>query len=245
MKNLIGIILLAVSSTGLFAQANQNLSFTDLDKHLLSLYIASVDMDRKASIAAIDEIEEEWLIVQNAINENDSEIEDIQDFLRRVDSYVLSLRPCHSKTDFSCLRSISSHILFEFRSLRQCLFITEYPLDNLWDGIDAYFVIRSTINDRMFNLKEWFEFEDDVNDFICKWEYYDLKHIKEIQSYYPGVLKSEHQMLKEKVNSCTVDLLKSIETGYQSNFVLPCDELGQALNELIRMYAKSKTKLLM
>jgi len=42
-----------------------------------------------------------------------------------------------------------------------------------------------------------------------------------------------------------VRLLESIDTGYQSNFVLPCDELGAALQALLKMYSESKVIMLM
>jgi len=242
----ITFLLLSPSVNNTVSEKSVNeLCFPEFDKHLIKVWIAAKDIDSKAMEAAIESAEMEWEDVQQLLSEMTIEHIDIPDFIKRVDSYVLSLSSCYGKKNYSCLKSISYHILFEFRSLRQCLFKTEYPIDNLWESIDVYFEIRNTVKDRLFNLKEWFEFEDYVNDFICKWEYYDLKHFTEIQSYYPGINKAEHSQLKEKVNSCTYNLLKSIETGYQSNFVMPCDELGDALDEILRMYSKSKSNMLM
>jgi hypothetical protein len=226
-------------------QAEQDFVYPSFDQALVQLWLAADQKNQEQSASSVKRIKDEWTSISAILSKSGVEHINMTEFVKRVDSYVLSLDLCFEKRDYSCLRSIAYHILFEFRSLRQCLYETEYPLDLIWDAMDAYFEIKSTINDRMFNLKEWFEFEDDVNDFICKWEYYDLRHIKEIQEFYPGINKTEHGEIKEKVNSCLLTLLKSIETGYQSNFVMPCDELGYAMDELLQMYAKSKLKLIM
>jgi len=240
-------IVLALILAGAPAQAQRSdaLIFPDFDKACLSLWLAADSNDEESCRQMARKVTSEWESVRDALNEITVEHIDMQDFIKRVHSYVLSIPICAEASNFSCLKSISYHLLYEFRSLRQCLYRTEYPLDLLWEGIDDYLEIKNTINDRMFNLKEWFEFEDDINAFICKWEYYDLQHIKEINHYFPGVKKAEHTALKDKVNGCIYTLLKSLESGYQSDFVLPCDELGFALDDLLRLYARSKGNMLM
>ncbi len=223
----------------------RHLVFPTLDQQLVRLWIASHDQDTKNASDAIDRIKEEWIILKEEIKTKNIEHINIKDFNKGINDYVNALPTFLVKKKFSSLKSISYHLLYEFRSLRQCLFKTEYSMDILWESMDAYILIKNTVEDRMFNLKEWFEFEDDINEFICKWEQYDLKSIQEIQSYYPGIKKIKHSQLKQKVNSCIVDLLNSVETGYQNNFVLPCDDLGDALEDLMRYYANSSMKLLM
>ena len=226
-------------------QNDDNLIFPDLDRACVALWLSSDAKDISSSQKNIKSIQDEWVIVKENLVSYQIEHVNMIDFVKRVDSYILSLPVCVEESNHSCLKSIAYHLLYEFRSLRQCLFRTEYPLDVLWDSMDDYFEIKKTINDRMFNLKEWFEFEDDINDFICNWEYYDLKHIDDIHHYYPGIKKKQHSELKDKVNSCIYTLLKSLESGYQSDFVMPCDELGYALDDLLRIYAESRLNMLM
>lgn len=238
---------LSLQATASYGEQGMNLEliYPELDKALLSLWLHSGDGDSASCQADAKIISEEWTSVRKELLETKIEHLNIRDFVNSVESYLLSLDDCVQMKDYSCLRSISYHLLYEFRSLRQCFFVTEYPLDNLWEAMDRYLDIRKTINDRMFDLKEWFEFEDDINDFICKWEYYDLIHIKEIQMYYPGIDRMAHNTAKEEANSCIFTLLKSLESGFQSDFVLPCDALGEAFDKLLSMYAKSHSVLMM
>ena len=57
----------------------------------------------------------------------------------------------------------------------------------LWNAHDLYKEIHYTIDDPMFGLREWSEFEELVNDFICEFETYDLVHIRQIMEWYSGI----------------------------------------------------------
>lgn len=245
MQSIICFLLGLFLSSSLYSQDTERLVFPDFDQQLMLLWLASGDGDQGECRESVRDIKANWESISSDLLELDLPHINVNDFVKRVDSYVLSLDKCLDPVRFSCLRSVSYHILFEFRSLRQCLFATEYPVDLLWESMDAYMDIKSTIKDRMFNLKEWFEFEDDVTDFICTWEYYDLRHIDEIRYYFPGIKKESHNALKQKLNTCIYSLLKSFESGYQSDFQLPCDELGYAMEDLFRLYAKSRITTLM
>jgi len=246
-KLYISVLLLIFQLPSLSASQDYSTDFSypELDKQLLTLWLAAEQNNGEVCLTAIEAIETEWTAVKESLEGKEVLHINIPEFSKRVEAYVRSLRPCQASDNWSCMKSIAYHLMYEFRSLRQCLFKTEYPVDVLWESIDAYSRIKKTINDRMFDLREWFEFEDQVNDFICKWEYYDLRHINEIHEYFPGINKTKHNELKDDVKSCIVSLLESIDTGYQSNFVLPCDELGEALQKLLKMYSESKVIMLM
>lgn len=239
------ILIFLVPSLSAFHDSPSDFSYPELDKHLLTLWLAADQNDGNECRSSVEAIETEWAAVKESMEGKEVLHINISEFSERVEAYVASLRACQVSNNWSCMKSIAYHLMYEFRSLRQCLFKTEYPVDVLWESIDAYNRIKKTINDRMFDLREWFEFEDQVNDFICKWEYYDLRHINEIHEYFPGINKAKHNELKDDVKSCIVSLLESIDTGYQSNFVLPCDELGIALKKLLKMYSESKPVMLM
>lgn len=246
-KHFMSELLLVFLMPSLFAfqDSPMDFSYPELDKQLLSLWLAADQKNGEVCYSSIEAIEAEWQVVKESLEGKEVLHINIPEFSNRVEAYVKSLRPCASSDNWSCLKSIAYHLMYEFRSLRQCLFKTEYPVDVLWESIDSYNRIKRTINDRMFDLRDWFEFEDQVNDFICKWEYYDLRHINEIHEYFPGINNTKHSELKNDIKSCIVRLLESIDTGYQSNFVLPCDELGAALQALLKMYSESKVIMLM
>ena len=234
------------SDASLEVQVSQDdFVFPYLDKSLVDIWLGSEAAQPELLRKQFTSVQNEWLAAKAVLLNKQVDHVNIPEFISRVESYLVSLELCIEQNNYSCIKSIAYHLIYEFRSLRQCMFKTEYSFDLLWEAIDGYLRVEKTIHDRMFDLKEWFEFEDDVNDFICKWEYYDLQHIQSIQKHFPGINKAEHNELKERVNSCIFTLLKSFESGFQSDFELPCDELGQAYKDLLAIYAKSRMNMLM
>ncbi len=252
MKYITVILLMLVSSFA-YCQGNDvdsqvsldDIVFQDLDQNLMKVWL----LGRQANGSQLDEkfksCQKEWLFVKKKLLATDLPHVNVEEFVSDLDYYYKLLATSVGSRDYLNIEKMSYHIMYEFRSLRQCYFYSSYSLDQLWDVIDVYQSIDFTIDDPMMDLKEWHEFEDMINDMICNWENYDYLHISEIQKFYPGMNKNRHSTAKEDINSCTFSLLIAIETAMQDKFKLPCDQLGDAFEELIQLYAYSKPSVLM
>ena len=252
MKTLITILLLFNATSIVPEKTNSkndirktDLVFQELDKKLMKLWLNGKNQVFQNLESRLASSIKEWKFVKSELNKSELSHINIPEFIKDVDYFFELLIVSSELEDYKNIERMSYHILYEFRNLRQCYFYSSYPLDKLWDVIDVYYNIDFTIDDPMMNLKEWFEFEDMINEMICDWENYDHLHISEIQNYFPGINAERHNVIKEDVDSCTFSLLISIETAQQDKFKMPCDQLGNALEELIQLYAYSQTLGLM
>jgi hypothetical protein len=118
------------------------------------------------------------------------------------------------------------------------------PFDVLWKSYRAYDLLNETVNDQMMNLYDWFEFEDQFNDFLCKWDDYEVVSKRDLKKYYPTFNYDKKEELIVTMNVCIDDFLQSTESGYRPDFILPCDRMGQVINESLLLFAiKSKESL--
>ncbi|MBT8234459.1 MAG: hypothetical protein HKO66_02140 [Saprospiraceae bacterium] len=223
----------------------ENLVFQEFDQLLMKTWIDAKQKKSSNFTQYNNQINSEWQRIKKQIRSIELPHVDNKEFIKDLDYFMTLLDKSSSISDYNNVEKLSYHIMYEFRSLRQCYFYSEYPLDQLWDVIDVHSEIDFTIDDPMMDLKEWFEFEDMVNLMICNWETYDLLHISEIDGFFMGFNKEKHNAIKERVNSCIFSLLKAIETSFQDNFESPCDELGYALEDLIKLYAYTRPSGLM
>ncbi len=134
------------------------------------------------------------------------------------------------------LKSVESIIttLHEYRRATN----SEVPFDELWDAYLAYQEIKETVNDQMMNLKEWFEFDDQIDRFMCEWDDYDLLDPALMSRYHPEIDRSDRKELGIKMQECLNTFMKSIESGFRPDFVLPCDEIGRVLDDSLSLFAQ-------
>lgn len=215
------------------------LSYPSLDKSLLNVWLACEDNDKNAISTALDRTEKVWNNMKGQLSREKVEHFDMNLVSKDLDQLMKLMRNTYEKKDYEQLKSYAYHFLWEFRSIRQCSFLETYPLDLLFNAYDLYTEIHYTIHDEMFGLREWTDFEDLVNDFICEYEAYDLIHEEEILESFSGMNLENHQSSKDKLANCLHNLLLSFESGYQKDFSLPCDELGSAIMDMFENYAKS------
>lgn len=241
------ISIATLAPNSIFGQNHviDDLVFQDLDQSLIKIWIGGKSQNTSGMDEMYKASFKEWSSVRNELKQLDIPHVNINEMIGDVNYYFRLLKTSISLSDYNNIEKLSYHILFEFRSLRQCYFSSAYALDQLWDVIDVYSEIDFTIDDPMMDLKEWNEFEDLVNKMICYWEGYDILHIDQIKQSFPGMNKREHAKAKEQITTCTYTLLIAIETAFQDKFKLPCDQLGDAFVEMLQLYAYSKPSGLM
>ena len=218
-------------------QAQEKFIYPDIDRAFLRIWLGANNVPSSELSTYLDDAKEIWKRRKKDVKNADIEHFDLQLLSVDLDQLLQLMDNQLAKGNINQLKSYAYHFLWEFRSIRQCSFIETYPLDMLWNAHDLYKEIHYTIDDPMFGLREWSEFEELVNDFICEFETYDLVHIRQIMEWYSGIDTEQHNASKEKVSECLYNLLISFDSGYQPDYKLPCDELGYALESLFQSYA--------
>ena len=61
------------------------------------------------------------------------------------------------------------------------------PFDILWRAYSSYKQVHSTVNDQMMNLYDWFEFNDQINEYMCRWDDYEVLSKAETIEILPRV----------------------------------------------------------
>ncbi len=231
------LILIIGGSSPVVSQSR--LIYPELDRALLRIWILDDQSSDDQYKAAIVEFEAVWKKLRTEISKEKVEHFDMNLLAMDLDHLLRLMNASHKKRNYGQLKNYADHFMWEFRSVRQCSYIETYPLDLLWNAFEVYKEIHYTIEDPMFGLREWSEFEDLVNDFICEYENYDLIHNRQLLEYFAGIDLKNHDATKEKLSSCLYNLILSFESGYQADYVVPCDELGEAIQQIFEVYAAS------
>ncbi|NNE27951.1 MAG: hypothetical protein HKN09_13990 [Saprospiraceae bacterium] len=248
MKQITGIrFLQSISCVMLFSLlsfaqliAQEKFIYPDIDQAFLKIWLGANNVKSSELSIYMDEAGHVWKRRKKDVVNADIEHFDLNLLTVDLDQLLQLMENQLNKGNINQVKSYAYHFMWEFRSIRQCSFIETYPLDLLWDAHDLYQEINYTIDDPMFGLREWSDFENLVNDFMCAFENYDLMHINQITEWYPGIDVKQHKSSKDKVSECLYNLLLSFESGFQPDYKLPCDELGFALESLFQSYADAK-----
>lgn len=110
------------------------------------------------------------------------------------------------------------------------------PFDVLWKAYQAYKQVHSTVNDQMMNLYDWFEFNDQINEYMCRWDDYEVLSKNELVKYYPNFDYGKKEELVLEMRGCIEDFMRSTESGFRPDFVMPCDRIGQVLDESLLLF---------
>ena len=133
-------------------------------------------------------------------------------------------------------QALSHKILESLRTLRINQNNGEYPIDLLLGLGSSYNSIKKAVYDQKLDLLEWIEFQELVNKFIEDWEKYNCLTLHDLTESFPNLDEEQHEEFKNKFVICLEDFITSLQSGYRSDFEIPCDELGNALSSLTALY---------
>lgn len=219
--------------------ANCETSYPKLDQGLISLWHHSKANDYEGAKHALEHIDREWALMVPQLYKYLNPTVNIGQFNREMDYFIVSMEIALYERDYIELAKFSKKMLYQFKYFREHhkdFTRTTYPLDHILNMIEYYNEIDETVHDQMFGLKYWFEFEDMVKTFQSEWNTYDAIGTTEIGKCFPFITEVEHGMAKAKIEECLSYFLDSLESGYRTDFEIPCNELGDALYDLMIMY---------
>ena len=212
------------------------LFFPELDAILITIWEKADE--GKCSVQLRHILNDNWLESRPILVKNVSKSKSTY-LLDYLDELVNSISDDISTNRLRYARSNSYELLRQLRMIRRAYTSYVYPLDLLFDTYESYQEVDYTVHDRMFGLYEWFEFKDLLILLDDNWKTYNTIDTSDLTFYFPGIDMNEHQVQKTNFDTCLTDFYKSLETGYQSKFQMPCDEMGQALRALIGQYRQN------
>ncbi len=230
------LLLLLLNSIDLAGQPTVT-EFPDIDRSLIRLWTGSFDPLYEDCIEEIKYLKETWEYTKCVLPERPSEHFLFDEFLVDVDYYIETIQSACAQSKKLNVRKYSYHLLHEFRNMRECTGRRIYILDEYIELYDVYEELHETIYDPMFGLLEWFEFKGLVEGFREKLD--RINAFEEDENLEMKLYRNsdEYKFYLGNLESCFLNFEQSLESGYQSDFELPCDELGQSMRAIILGYS--------
>lgn len=210
--------------------------FSDFDQSLISLWTAADKQDYRMCNNSLQTVQKASAKVMRVLKSNNTVHFDQEGFKKHIHIVEKLLVRYTEKRKFEKLKFFSYDLLYENYSLRSCLSNVTYPLDQLIELKQSYDLVHEAVDDPMFNLLEWFEFIELVDNMVTTFEKYNCVDNEQIFSFFPKFDDVNHERLKKKADSCLNDFIGSMDSGYQSNFEAPCDDLGNAIDQILTLY---------
>jgi len=211
--------------------------YPSLDRKLISLWESASKNDLVKSKSSLQLVKDEWSMAEqyvSSINHQNFNSGYFKDDTR----YLLNaMTKSIEDSNFQQLEDFSYQMLWDFSSMRDCIGVRNHPIDQLLKTHITYSEIHYTVHDEMMGLKYWFEFQELVEIFEDYWNEYDNMSMDAINSYFGEISQEKHIILKKTVNDCLAIFMSSLDSGNRTDFEMPCDDMGDALNELIWLYS--------
>ena len=230
-------LIISLFALSLLSQPRCNIDelvFPEFEQAAITLWKSNAD--RTSINAKLNKLKMQWEQTKTSYPFGKKEIIELINFETAIDQIFFLIDRSNAASNFNRVKDFAHQIILECRSLRQCLSDDVLSLDLIWNMDDLFHEISTTVEDPMFGLYEWEEFEGMVNELSLYWTDYTHMDDEQIAGFYPKLDFGLHSKQKEKVNKCLEDFINSLESGFQDDFKLPCNELGNALKELIALY---------
>lgn len=222
MKNALTTLLITIAVTiSISAQSDVYLDiYTDLLHKRQSLHNES---------SKTDQLPSEYIEINATANQTTIKL------IAKCDSVY---RKVYIGTQTSAIDGIDQCISTTIKTQRDDY--GENPLEKIWDAYLNYKALNNTVNDQMMNLQEWFEFEDQINAFLCSWDQYEVVSQQELFDYSPIFDKKKKEDLNVEMRQCIEEFLHSTESGFRLDFIMPCDRIGNVIEENLLLFASKR-----
>ncbi len=216
-------------------EVQENLIYPSLDKAIISMRAATLDGDFEETHQVFRQLESVWEEVSRDIVEYQMPHFRFPEFVEVQDIRLSQMSDDLYAKDYQNLMSNLDLFRRELMDIRECIGM-EYPLDVLWRFSDLYEEVQHAIYDQMMDLREWFDFEDDVTELFSLWNQYELLSHNLNTGYFPGFDLVAQKLINDQMEICRTEFLSSLETGYRTHFAIPCDKIGDTLEEAFNLY---------
>ena len=210
--------------------------FPTLDQSVLELWSAAKNENIKECTELLSEVKLNWLQVSNEMCVYETSKESIDLFVKRVDDIIETLTKARFLKSYNYIELYSLRILFEFKDLRRQNELHYYSLDHLLDIYYQHYKIQKAANDPMLDLMEWTEFEHEIEVLKKAIDNYSLSCLSEALYLCDTGLNEENEIQLEIVKTCLNTLIESLKHSNQDETIIPCEDLGYAIDNLLHLY---------
>jgi len=222
-------------STSIYAQESCNrFVFADFDDALIEYWDKiTADGQKENAAAPLNDLKDEWQCTKNEIDIACTAKESIELFIFIVNSNIASLDTFYSNKSeimgvFQCIE-----IQNAFQKIRVEEFQYSYALDKLWDTYENYEQLNIIVHDQMLDLNTWKEFQHLVNEIEVNFKEYAKLCIEQKKTNFDFLV---HENTVKNFNDCLSKFKLSTQQGYQPDIEMPCDELGHAIKQIMRLH---------
>lgn len=241
MKNLIIVVLLVggfiLCSNVFFAQESP---YAEFERNLISVWFSGSNACDIQLEYSTQELLKSWKELSHITNYKDEVTHHTCLYRYELENLLIELNDNKDLFKYSEINRTTHRIFYVLSDLRQCKGEYKYHLDLLWNSYVQFIEINTAVNDVMFNKLEWFEFMDVVNCLEESWT--DFKELG------PEIIVSQcstvsTNVLSQKMNqfdNCFEVFKRAFDGSYYSEFIEPCDDMGQALLEMILLFGDQR-----
>lgn len=231
MKNILVFLILCSSLS--YGQ-DLKLFFPELDAQLIHLWQQN---ESKVSLyQRVNYLDAIWKDVKPQVCDNLYNFP--EESIYCIEELLLLIRVNAERNRIDLIKPQALDLLKELRALRERTVSYQYPLDVLVYTYETIAEIDYTVHDLLFGLREWFEFNDLLNNLNRDWKTYRAYSFSDLVFYNSGLEKESHEAACVKFELCQAVFMSSLESGYQSDFMLPCNEMKLAIEELFMQYTR-------
>jgi len=234
MKQLIILFLFFSSTVLLSATKEIQISFVDFDKKLIDYWYGNfTKISRSCNIENYVALEKEWKEIKNKLIFKSSNCLIYSTFINDINNEFINIDKGYNKIAFTNNVEICYNIQKRFAEFRNKHYKMDYALDSLWDIFYKYQEINTVVDDPLFDLLSWQEFDL----LIVQLEDIKKDYTNKIYIQKPkGLNFSDHEELMQKFNECFVHFKDSTLEAFTPDFEIPCDDLGNAILNLLLMH---------
>lgn len=241
MKSVINIVLLTGS---LIFYANiffaQESPYAEFERNLISVWFSGSNACDRQLEYSTQELLNSWKELSQITNHTDEVTHHTCLYRYEIENLLIELGDNKDQLRYSEINRTTHSIFYTLANLRQCKGEYLYHLDLLWNSYVQFIEINTAVNDVMFNKLEWFEFMDIVNCLEESWN--DFKDLgPEIIVFQCPTVPID--VLSQKMNqfdNCFEVFKRAFNGSYYSEFIEPCDDMGQALLDMILLFGDQR-----
>lgn len=209
----------------IFTSAASPITIHQFESELIDYNVAVHSHNKKEALCLIDELIAEVDIQEDEATQTNSFLSSM--YISR--SYLM-------QNDFNQAAYATKHLI-EILNNRY-LTSNNKPLEtlNLWLIYFQAIEIEHAVDDPMFDLLVWNEFKHLVCELQNQWIIFSSETYQSLLDSRPGIGFAKYTYYKTPVDECLENFIASLESNYQSDFQIPCDQLRHSLLNLIYIF---------
>lgn len=216
--------------------------FPELDQSLIMVWLAADAENQESLETAYRLLNEQWEMDKSEIAEYPLRSYNPYLLIGTLDALMTHLELAQRLPDFQEAKAIVDAFQWEFQTVREFHYQDFYPLDLWWDLNAIFTEISTATHDPRLGLLEWQELECLFDEMVCLLHDYEARAEEHLTQYAPQVDEDTHKAAMNQIYECIASYQEALTFGYQQDLQWPCDQIADALREILRCYVPGDTE---